>query len=62
MLLQLDRGTLDDDLDDDYRKLIETTVSGYHSVNEFFTCMGRMPSELLWHTYKFEFTGRVALP
>lgn len=32
MLLQLDQGTLDDDVHDDDRKLTETIVSGCHNV------------------------------
>ena len=32
VLLQLDQGTLDDDVDDDDRKLTETIVSGCHNV------------------------------
>ena len=32
MLLQLDQGTLDDDVVDVYRKLTETIVSGCHNV------------------------------
>ena len=32
MLLQLDQGTLDDDVHDDFKKAAETIVSGCHNV------------------------------
>ena len=48
MLLQLDQGTLDDfDLDDYYRKLIETIVSSYHSVWWSSSCMGQGDCDIL---------------